>query len=69
MVINDDENIGILNSTFVCSIKNNDAQLALYNRTELDWTDCSEDFPERAAQIQTYQSMLLDHQTSISGER
>ncbi len=74
VMVNDDDKIGILDTTFLCIMKNNGAELALYKYRQEDRTNYYTQYPEKAKEMADYakssmqvtQSMILRSETSVS---
>ncbi len=75
-IINDDDKIGILDSTFLCIMKENGKKLDLYKYRNKDKTNYIKQYPEKAKEMadyaktcmQVHQEMLKDKSISLKQE-
>ncbi|MDX1372898.1 MAG: LTA synthase family protein, partial [Nitrososphaeraceae archaeon] len=66
-VINDDDKIGILDSSFLCIMKDKGHTLSLYNYRTKDRNDLIDQYPDKAANMAEYAKSLMQvHQYLIN---
>lgn len=75
-IINDDDKIGIVDTSFLCIMKNYGKYLSLYKYRNKDKTDYYKSHKDKAEQMAEYakvnlqiaQKMILDNQTSLKNQ-
>jgi phosphoglycerol transferase MdoB-like AlkP superfamily enzyme len=75
-IINDDDKIGILDTSYFCILKSDEDNIQLYKYRDRDLTNYFEQNEAKAnemieyakSNIQVYQSMILNRETSLSNQ-
>ena len=76
-IINADDKIGIIDTTYLCIMKDNGNKLELYRYRQNDKTDYFEQNKEKAfdmadyakANLQVTQKMILDNETTLHNKK